>query len=193
MIVDQEKYQEYISQVLVQLRSRDFKLNSAIDYKQHIFNVVAKKTQFQIERGGYVITFFIFSQFVASSFELLQKYSASCFSYCRENSGIHPPRGVFFSLVCFPVAIVDKIDTTEIETLQHHEPPKHWAASEMLAVYDMTKREIYCYQETPYWGSLYYDDLRQTINKILNPYISIPPKMIKIFLKKLSFISLNSQ
>jgi hypothetical protein len=160
--------QEYLSLVISRLESEGYGISKNIKYKQIIFTHVALKRNFRLERGGIYHNYFIFAYFAQPSLNNLREFSSSAFSYAKSATGLRPPRGLFFNLGCFPVAIVDSIDDTTAKLIKKEDPPRHLSSSEKLTVVDL-KNQTFIYSETsPYWGSLYQDVDRALIESILS-------------------------
>ena len=165
----------YLSRVTQRLKANGFVIRKNITYKEQAFDYVAKRTMYEIDKFGFVATFYLFARFSSLDFSSLREFSKKSFRYAERASGIPLaggiplPRGIFFSIVCYPVAIVNDIDTHTSDAICSKAPPKHWAAGEMPVVYSLEWRTLYYYELTPIWGQFYYDQMRQTINNMLAP------------------------
>ena len=166
---DQCNAEGYLSRITERLKKKGFVVNRNVLYNNQVFEYVARKTKFEIERFGFSTTIFIFGRFTTPDMPLLTDFSVKSFKYAKKTSGIHPPYGLLYVLVCFPVAIADSIDIYTAEAIRKKEPPKHWAAFEKLAVFSLEHRMLYYSEASPTWGSMYHDRDRQTINEMLAP------------------------
>jgi hypothetical protein len=160
---------DYLAIVTQRLIDDGFKISEHITYKNQIFICVAKRTRWQLEHYGFAEFFFIFARFQSFDIASLKNFSAKAFDYSKKFRSIPLPRGLFESVICFPTAIVDSIDSTAVEVLRSKDPPKHWAAIEMAVVYEHKSRKLYYLEKTPYWGSLYWDRFREIIVSMLSP------------------------
>ena len=166
---------DYLSKITQRLKANGFVIRKNITYKEQAFDYVAKRTRYEIDKFGFVATFYLFARFSSLDIASLRDFSKKSFRYAERASGIPLgggillPRGFFFGVWCYPVAIVDDIDTHTEDTIRTKAPPKHWAACEMPVVYGLAWRTLYYYELTPMWGRLYWDQTRQTINNMLAP------------------------
>jgi len=158
----------YMSRVIQRLKAEHFSIEENITYRNQRLNYVAKRTKFEVDKFGFTTTIFQLAKFPSVDSHPLTNFSVKSFKYAGKVS-IPWPRGFLYSIVCFPVAIVDDIDTDITEFIRNKEPPKHWAAFEMPVVYSLSSRMLYYCEATPIWGQIYYDQLRQTINSVLAP------------------------
>jgi hypothetical protein len=161
--------QGYFSIVIERLKQQNYQVRNNIKYDNQIFEYVVKRTKFEIERGGLCTTFFLFSRFKSPDNSSLKDFSAKAFRYAKKASGIHLPRGLFYSMWSFPVAIVDSIDSDTIDFIHRTEPPRHWCASEKLVVFNLKAKTLYYCTATFTWGSGYYDWDRKIIKEMLSP------------------------
>jgi hypothetical protein len=176
--LDKAKYSsadDYLSEITLRLRANGFVINNNIIYKNQTFDCVAKRTMYEIDKFGFVATFFIFARFPSLDIVSLKDYSRKSFKYAEHASGIPIaggiplPRGFFFGVWCYSVAIVDDVDTYISETIRSKAPPKHLAACEIPVIYSLASGTLYYYEVSPYWGNFYHNQNRQTINNMLAP------------------------
>ena len=167
--------QAYLSRAVQRLKAEHFRIYENITYRNQTFKYIAKRTRLEIDKFGFITTFFLFARFSSIDISSLRDFSKKSFKYAERASGIPLaggiplPRGIFFSVWCYPVAIVDDIDPDVSESLRSKGPPKHWAACEMPVVYSLASKTLYYCEVTPIWGRIYYNQLRQTINDMLAP------------------------
>jgi hypothetical protein len=166
----------YLSEITKRLKAEHFRIDKNITYRNQTFDYVAKRTRYEIDKSGFAATFFLFARFSSLDISSLRNFSKISFKYAVRAGGTIPlaggiplPRGLFLSIVCYPVAIVDTIDKDTVETLRSKAPPKHWVAGEMPVVYSLASKTLYYCEITPMWGALYYGQMRQTINNMLAP------------------------
>ncbi|OGN95553.1 MAG: hypothetical protein A2Y89_02090 [Chloroflexi bacterium RBG_13_51_18] len=161
--------QEYLSIVIDKLKLRNYHVKEGVKYKNHTFEYVARQTKFVMGRFGLLTTFFVFSKLETSDIHTLKDFSTKAFNHARKTRGIFPPRGFGYGFLCFPVAIVDSVNTETTEYIRGKEPQKHWAAFEKLVVFSLDSKTLYYCEETFSWGYLYYDWDRKIIMEILSP------------------------
>jgi len=177
-ILNRDKYdtaETYLSRVTQHLKDEHFRIYENVTYRNQNFQYIAKRTRVEIDKFGFITTFFLFARFSSLDIGSLRDFSKKSFKYAERASGIPLaggiplPRGLFNGFVCFPVAIVDAIDTDLSEIIRSKAPPKHWAAFEMPVVYSLASRTLYCSEVTPTWGQIYYAQFRLTIDVMLAP------------------------
>jgi hypothetical protein len=161
--------EDYLAKIIERLKGEGFFIVKKVSYSGTAFEYIAKRTRFKMERGGFFTTFLIFSLFKNPAFDLLREFSTKSFHFADRASGIHPPRGLFYSINCFPVAVTDYIDNSTINVIRNSDFPKHWCGSEKLVVFSKEYNALYYSEKTPAWGSMYHDWDRQFIKKILAP------------------------
>jgi len=159
----------YMSTATQRLKADGFKITENVTYKNQTFRCVAKRTRWQLEYGGFAEFFFIFVEFSDISRNSLWEFSAEALDYAKKFRSIPLPRGLFESVICFPVAIVYNIDSAVAEAARSEAPPKHWAAHEMPVICDLKAKRLYYLEKTPYWGSLYWDRFREIVRTVLSP------------------------
>jgi len=172
----QDTAEAYLARVTQRLKDDGFTIEGNIKYNGQTYDCVAKRTIYEIDKFGYAATFYLFARFSAPDISSLRDFSRISFKYALHSGGIIPfaggirlPRGFFFSICCFPVAIVNDIDKDTSEAIRSKGPPKHMAAFEMPVVYSLASGKLHYCEITPMWGRIYYDQMRQTINTMLAP------------------------
>ena len=159
---------EYYARVIERLRSSGFKVTAAVRFRDQIFTYVAMRTAFQSGKGGFVGTFFVFAELEDMDLTTLRNYSRACFGYALRRCRIPLPPGFGRAVECYSVALTAKVDGALAESVRNTEPPKHWAAAEIPVICDLETRQLYYFERTPFWRSLYWDDNRKAIVKMLN-------------------------
>jgi len=176
--LDKAKYSsadDYLSVITQRLMANGFVINNNVIYKNQTFDCVAKRIMYEIDKFGFIATFFIFARFSSLDIGLLKDYSRKSFKYAERASGIPLaggiplPRGFFFGIICYSIAIVDDVDTYISETIRKKAPPKHFAAFEIPVIYNLASGALYYYEVSPYWGNWYHNQIRQTIKNMLAP------------------------
>ena len=161
--------QNYLSIVTDHLKSNDFKISNNIQYQNQVFDLIAKKTQFLMKRGGFFTTFFMIAKVNNPDITLLNDFSTMAFQYAKKKSGIHPPRGCLYGLRCFPTVIVNSINRDTENYIRNMNIPRHWSASEKLVVFKLDTKTLHHSEQNPYWGSFYHEQDRLLVNLILTP------------------------
>ena len=159
----------YLSQVIERLETAGFNIKTNITHKGQHFEYVARGRRYEIDKQGFVFSFFTFSVFPSLDIEGLKDFSAKSFNYAVRSFTIPLPRGLFCGIICYPVAIVDDVDNDTSEFIRKKAPPKHFSAAEMPVIYCLKTRELHYMEITPLWGSMYWDQLRFIINAMLSP------------------------
>lgn len=161
--------EEYVATVKERLEFDGFNCQESVAYQDYTLRCVAKKTRFELTKFGYSETFFCFAEIPSPTINNLQKFSSDCFKYAKEFRSIPLPCGLFESVWCFSVAIVDGIEMPVSLALRNEAPPKHWAAAEIPVVYDLSSNSLCYFQKTPVWGAAYYSGFRKMIELFLAP------------------------
>jgi len=159
----------YLDRVTQRLKDDGFAIDENITYENQTFDYVAKRTRFEIGKFGFVATSYLSARFSSPDISSLRNFSAKSFEYARKVRGLPLPFRLFYGVVCYPVAIVDDIDEETSKAIRSEAPPKHWLSNEMPVVYSLASGTLYYCEITPMWGSLYYDQMRLTINIMLAP------------------------
>ncbi len=161
---------EYLNKVIKRFEAEDFTIKSNVKYKGQVFDHVVKKLRFEFDKFGFIHKYFILSKFSSLDTDTLKAYSAKSFSYTLRTSPMALVRGLFFGcIVCYPVAVVDKIDDETSKFIRRKAPPKPVGAFEMPVVYSLKSGELYYCEIEPYWGVLFIDEMRATVNNMLSP------------------------
>jgi hypothetical protein len=164
-----DKVTDYLSTATERLKADGFSIIENITYKNQTFRCVAKRTRFQAEFFGFVEFFFIFAEFSTIDKLSLKEFSSKCFKYAKKYRSIPLPRGLFEGVNCFPVAVVDNVDSAVAEAVRSEAPPKHWSACEMPVICDLKAKQLYYLEKTPRWGSFYWDYFRAMVISMLSP------------------------
>jgi hypothetical protein len=166
----------YLSEITKRLKAEHFRIDKNITYRNQTFDYVAKRTRFEIDKFGFAANSYLFARFSSINISSLRNFSKISFKYALRAGGIIPiaggirlPRGLYVSVWCYPVAIVDDIDNETAEAIRSQAPPKHFMAFEMPVVYSLASGTLYYCEVTPMHGALYYGQMRQTINNMLAP------------------------
>lgn len=139
--------------------------NVALDGRT--FPVVARRTCFELTKGGFSETFFIFQEFDCLTTESLQTFSSDAYRCAKKFRVIRLPCGVFESVCCCAVAIAKAVDEPTVASVRYDTPPKHWASAEIPVAYDLTRGKLFYFEKTPLWGAIYYAGYRNQIQRLL--------------------------
>jgi hypothetical protein len=159
----------YLSKVIQRLVSAGFSCQENVAHDGSLYRCVARRSRFELTKAGFAETFFLFAELPSLSVDSLRRFSANCFAYAKKTKKIPLPCGLFESVFCFPVAIVDGVDAAVAESVRAKAPPKHWASFEMPVVYDLRSNALHYFEKTPAWGAAYYASTRKTIQELLPP------------------------
>ena len=168
-MVKSSRMQDYMQTVLGRLEYEHYDIKSNITYKGQVFDYVAKRLMFEISKPAFFHKYFIFSKFHSLDTDILRTYSTKSLNFAIKTSPISLVRGLLCGIVCYSIAIVDTLDTSITERIRSKAPPYHWFAYEMPVVYSLESDELYYCGRGPWWGGLYYDEMRFTINYMLAP------------------------
>jgi hypothetical protein len=162
---------DYLTIITNRLVNKDFKQKFNVNFKHYLFPLVASKNMFSFLRGGVFHREIIFSHFNKPDILTLKNFSSVAYRHTNKTYGLLPPRGLGYSTQCFAVAITNQCDGSVIKVVESHNPPKHWAASEVLVIFEQDSQQIHYYKTSPPWGSLYHEDNRSFISNILIPFV----------------------
>lgn len=161
---------DYLAKVKERLEANGFKISENVNSDDHVFKLVALKRRFQIEHMGLAETFFIFTEHHSPDIHLLKESFRQCFKYARKSKISPLPYTPILDIaVCFPVAIVDNMDSTILQHVRNTNPPWHFADYELDAVYDLNRSQIYYSEKTPHWAMMLWDYYRKQAREMLSP------------------------
>lgn len=157
----------WLQNAIQHLSSNGFKISKDISYEAQTFKIVAHRSRFELSKFGNSETFFVFAEFDKLSRESMQQFSDKAFNYAKASRNVSLPCGLFESVYCFAVAIVDVLDQVTSESVRNDIPTKHWAAAEIPIVYERSQKKLCFFEKTPIWGGAYYAGFRRQIEKFL--------------------------
>lgn len=160
---------EYLDRVIKRLENEYFDIKSNIKYKNQNFKYIAKRKRFEVDKFNFIFTFFMFSKFSSLDIKTLEGFSAESYKYAVGSIAKPLPHGLFWGKICYPVAVVDKIDYLTSKFIRKKAPPKHLLGLEMPVIYSLESGELHYCEMTPFYGWVYYDEMRYTINYMLSP------------------------
>jgi hypothetical protein len=162
---------EYLSVIIDRLKQRKYQIQENIKYKDLAYDYVAKRTAFEIERGAFFTTFFLFSRLKSPDIATLQAFSHNSYKFTTKSFRINLPPIFFWCLRCFPVAIVDSLDKEADDATRFKEPRRHFGAFEKLVVFNLKTRFFSYYTLFNARHGLYDDSDRNMIKEMLTPLI----------------------
>jgi len=157
----------WLDNCLARLSQDGFKISENVTFMKYRFNYVAHRSRFEWSKLGNSETFFMFSEANSPDLTSLRAYSSNAFDCANNLRTSSLPCGIFESLWCFPVAIVNAVDPRAGTAIQNEAPVKHWGAAEVPVIFDRTNSELWYYEKTPMWGAAYYSGFRKQIQRYL--------------------------
>jgi hypothetical protein len=149
------------------LASAGYVLHDDESFEGRTFQLVGRRTGFEVTKFGFSESFFVFGQFDRLTNEGLRQFSADAFRFAKERRLIPLPCGLFESVWCYAVAISKAVDEQTLTSVRFKTPTRHWAAGEIPIVYDETAGRLYYFEKTPIWGAAYYRGFRKKIRQLL--------------------------
>jgi len=157
----------WLQAAMGRLSAQGFALAEGVSCEGQTFAAVAHRSAFELSRFGNAETFLVLAEFDALDRASLRAYSARAFRYAMAHKRSALPPGLFESVQCFAVAIVDALDPAVAEAVRREAPPKHWACFEIPVVYERNSGALIFYEGTPAWGAAYYAGMRKQIRALL--------------------------
>lgn len=157
----------WLQNAIQRLSSHGFKITRDVSHEGQAFGAVAHRSRFELTKIGNSETFFVFAELDALSRESVRQFSAKAFRYAKISKSMSLPCGLFESVYCFTVAIVDELEAATAESVRNEAPAKHWAAAEIPVVYVRSQKKLCFFEKTPMWGSAYYAGFRKQVKKFL--------------------------
>jgi hypothetical protein len=118
--------------------------------------LVAEKSGFELTKFGNVDTSVHIGNLGAPQPEALTALSAHAFAAASGTSrGFRMPGGFFQALFSHAVAIVDVAPASLVEFIEVQQAPKHWAAFESVALFELATGRLHTFAGTPLWGAAY--------------------------------------
>ena len=164
-----DRVTDYLSRVMQRLQADGFTITDNVTFGNQTFKCVAKRTRFQLEYFGFAEFFFILAEFSSLDRTSLREFSAKCFKYAKKYRSIPLPCGLYERVICFPVAMVDGIDTPTAEAVRDENPPKHWVNYNVPVICDLGARQLHYSEKNPLRGRMYHDHFREIIRNMLSP------------------------
>lgn len=127
-----------------------------------LLRLLAHRSRFELSKFGNCETFFMLGE----PRDGLRDFSKKCLELALAERKLKLPCGLFESVICFPVALVEEADSATLEDLRKNAPPKHWAALEFPLLHETKTGRTTCFEGTPIWGAAYYAGLRRTAREI---------------------------
>jgi hypothetical protein len=159
---------DWLHGAMQRLSSNGFKIAHDVSYQNQIFKCVAHRSRLELTKFGNSETFFVFAECGTVNRESLRQFCAQAFRYAKASKNVPLPCGLFESVWCFAVALVDAVDEATAESVRSESPTKHWAAAEIPVVYERGRKKLWSFEKTPIWGAAYYAGFRSQIKKFLD-------------------------
>jgi hypothetical protein len=159
----------YLSVVTERLTRDGFSIIRNTAHKGILFQCIAKRTKWQSEFSAFTTTAFMFAEFDSLDTASLRAFSKTCFRYASRYKGIPLPRATGYAVICFPVALVSRVDDPLSEAIRTKTPPMHWCAHEMPVIIELSTGRLYYFEKTPLWGKFYWSLYRLIIEDTLSP------------------------
>lgn len=161
---------DYLAKIKERLKANGFKISENVISDNYVFKLVAQRRRFQIEHLGLAETFFIFAVHHSPDIYSLEEFFKRCFRYARKSKISPLPYTPLLDIaVCFPVAIVDRIDPVTLKHIRNTNPPWHFADYELDAVCDLDTNQLYYSEKTPHWAMMLWDYFRKQAQEMLSP------------------------
>lgn len=166
---EHDKMTDYLSTVTQRLKADGFKITENVIYEDRVFKYVAKRKRSLVQYLSFETVLFIFVTFNSIDWWSLREFSEKCFRYAKKSKSTPFPLGLFESVLCFPVAIVEDIDAAIAEAIRNKEPPRHWRAQEMPVICALKSGHLHYFEGTPTLNALFWNYFREMIRKMLSP------------------------
>lgn len=164
---EQNAARAYISTVIPRVGEQGFDCTQDVAYGDETFLCVARRARFELGKFGFAETFFVFGEFSSVDTRALTEFSGKCFKYALSAKRVPLPRGLFESVFCYSVALVDRVDDAVASAVRSQAPARHWASAEIPVVYETESGALHYFEKTPVWGGAYYAGFRKTIQELL--------------------------
>jgi hypothetical protein len=157
----------WLSRACKRLEANGFVILEDVAFEGQTFAVAARRSRFDLSKFGYSEEFFVFGEFDRLSAKAFRAFSADAFRYAKRHRVNPLPCGLFESVWCFAIAMVEEVGDAALESVRQDEPPKHWGAAEVPVVYDRESGELFYFEGTPLWGAFYHAAHRSLIERLL--------------------------
>lgn len=157
----------WLETVSQRLASRGFKVSKDVAYQGQPIQRVGHRSGFQLTKFGNSETFFVFSGFGQLNRDAMRQYCDRAFDFAIASKKVPLPCGLFESVYCFAVAIVDALDEATANAVRTETPTMRFAAAQIPVVYESRHNRLCFFEKTPLWGSAYYAGFRKQIRHAL--------------------------
>ena len=129
---------------------------------------VFKRSRAQASKFGMVDTYCCIKYMhEGATGDEMKAFSAKMFELCsRHRSGA--PLGFGAMLVVYPLIITENF-SNELAAFLRTYSSKHFAAAEFPSAIDLATGSLYYYENTPFWGYLYYSGFRKEVYSLYSP------------------------
>ena len=179
----QQAVAKYFEITLQRLREQGcLDIRKGVVYADKRFNYIAKIPDFELPfspvnmRGE---AFFLFSEFDKINMKTLQRFSAKCLDWAKEQVASSAVGQALYNFrvpahLCFAIALVDKVDQKTASEVQTTNPLDHkidllWY--EIPIIYELSQQNLYFYNKpSNFWenfkGEIAWKKLRPVIEQI---------------------------
>lgn len=135
----------YISRIRQHTEGEGFNFRHDVIYRGRDYRLVAKRTRYEGDSNAFITISVMLAEIPELTSDIFERFIKNSFRYSAMNVAAFWPRGLFYRLTCYPVAITGKADPEMTEALQQT-IYKRWGARLMPIIYDLETGKIY-YQE----------------------------------------------
>jgi hypothetical protein len=158
---------DWLQRVIQRLSLEGFTISENVQFGGELFRAAAHRSRFELTKFGNSETFFVFAEFRELSRESARRFSFNAFQYAKASKSFPLPCGLFESVWCFAVGLVDTLDEVTAASVHSEPPVKHWAAAEIPVVYERRQGKLHFFEKTPLWGAAYYTGFRTQVKTFL--------------------------
>jgi hypothetical protein len=157
----------FLQHVSQKLMANGFRPLAPEIYQPMSYKYAVRRSRFEIAKFGMADAFFTFAEIPDLQPAVMQSYSGVSFGLANKNKATPLPNGFFSFVVCYAVAITERLDPQVAQWIRTESPAKHWAANEMPVVFDLANGSLCYYEGTPLWGAAYFSGFRREIQQNL--------------------------
>ena len=121
--------EKYLIQIIDRLKNNGYRIKNqikrTIPNESFTFIGLAKKTEFNLFRGGLFSTIFVISSSTTPRITDLIGYSSVCYKVAKKSTLLLPPRGLMYGFGCFPFVIAKELDNKTQVYIRQLDMPKH--------------------------------------------------------------------
>ena len=168
LAIDRDEYRNYFDLLAKRLLSKGFQIERAVGVNPYHVEVLASKTKLEANKFGKMNYFILASPLETPDTNTVLNYSARSMKYALDNPDSVLPRGFGRGVLVVPTIVSLDLDDMVKNWISSTFMKKHWAALEFPVLISLKdKRPYYC-TKTPFWGGLYYDEVREFVEEHLS-------------------------